>query len=52
MRFAKLDADTLRIESAKPPTGIREPEHIHPRQESGDEVSSGALEGSRNMGGR
>ena len=47
MRFLQTTADThgalLRIESINPPTGIPEPEHVHPRQESRVEIISGTL---------
>jgi mannose-6-phosphate isomerase-like protein (cupin superfamily) len=47
MRFLQTAADTdgglLRIESINPPTGVAEPEHIHPEQESRAEVIAGAL---------
>jgi hypothetical protein len=43
MRFVSIDDDELRIESINPPTDEREPEHVHPRQESGAEVRSGSL---------
>jgi quercetin dioxygenase-like cupin family protein len=47
MRFLRTTADTdgalLRIESVNPPTGIAEPEHTHPQQESRAEVISGTL---------
>lgn len=33
----------LRIESVNPPSGVPEPEHIHPRQESRAQVLSGTL---------
>src|SRR5215207_7109618 len=33
----------LRIDSFNPPTGVPEPEHVHPFQESGAEVISGSL---------
>lgn len=33
----------LRIESVNPPSGVPEPEHIHPRQESRARVLSGTL---------
>src|SRR5215216_5306414 len=33
----------LRIDSYNPPTGVPEPEHVHPFQESGAEVISGSL---------
>jgi quercetin dioxygenase-like cupin family protein len=43
MRFAHIGDDELRIDSVNPPTTEREPEHVHPKQESGADVRSGAL---------
>jgi hypothetical protein len=43
MRFVAIRGDELRIDSFNPPTEEREPEHIHPKQESGAEVQSGSL---------
>jgi quercetin dioxygenase-like cupin family protein len=47
MRFLLTAADTggalLRMETVNPPTGVAEPSHVHPRQESRAEVVSGAL---------
>ena len=47
MRMLLTGADTggelLRIESTNPPTGVAEPVHIHPRQETRAEVRSGSL---------
>jgi quercetin dioxygenase-like cupin family protein len=47
MRFLQTAADTdgalLRIESVNPPTGIAEPEHIHPRQQSRATLINGTL---------
>src|SRR5215216_1560704 len=37
------DGELVRIDSYNPPTGVPEPEHIHPFQESGAEVLSGSL---------
>src|SRR5215204_2787632 len=34
----------LEIETVNPPTAVREPEHVHPHQESGARVLSGVLE--------
>lgn len=42
MRFLFNDGALLQIESVNPP-GPAEPEHVHPHQESGFEVLSGAL---------
>jgi quercetin dioxygenase-like cupin family protein len=43
MRFVQMRDDELRIESVNPPTDEREPEHVHPKQESGADVLSGSL---------
>ena len=45
MRFLRAphEEDVLRIESLNPPTGIAEPTHVHPRQESRVEVLQGEL---------
>jgi quercetin dioxygenase-like cupin family protein len=47
MRFRQTADDTagalLQIESVNPPSGVAEPEHIHPHQESRVEVIAGAL---------
>jgi quercetin dioxygenase-like cupin family protein len=47
MRFLQTAEETegtlLRIESVNPPTGVAEPEHIHPYQESRAEVIAGTL---------
>jgi mannose-6-phosphate isomerase-like protein (cupin superfamily) len=47
MRFLLTAADTrgelLRIETTNPPTGVAEPLHVHPRQESRAEVVAGSL---------
>ncbi|MBA3865452.1 MAG: cupin domain-containing protein [Solirubrobacterales bacterium] len=43
MEFVELRPELLRIDSLNPPTPEREPTHVHPRQESGAEVISGAL---------
>jgi quercetin dioxygenase-like cupin family protein len=47
MRFRQTADETagalLRIESVNPPTGVAEPEHIHPHQESRAEVVAGTL---------
>jgi quercetin dioxygenase-like cupin family protein len=43
MRFTQIRDDELRIESVNSPTDEREPEHVHPKQESGAEVRSGSL---------
>jgi quercetin dioxygenase-like cupin family protein len=47
MRFLRTAADTdgelLQIETINPPTGIAEPMHVHPRQETRAEIVSGTL---------
>jgi quercetin dioxygenase-like cupin family protein len=47
MRFRQTADDTegalLQIESINPPTGVAEPEHVHPNQESRAEVIAGTL---------
>lgn len=47
VRFLQTAADTngalLRIESVNPPSGVAEPEHVHPRQESRAEIITGTL---------
>ena len=47
MRFLRTAADTngalLQVETVNPPTGVAEPTHIHPRQESRAELIAGSL---------
>ena len=47
MVFLKSGTETggelVQIDSYNPPTGVPEPEHVHPFQESGAEVISGSL---------
>jgi quercetin dioxygenase-like cupin family protein len=47
MRFLKTSADTngelLQIDCFNPPSGVKEPEHIHPYQENRFDVRSGML---------
>jgi quercetin dioxygenase-like cupin family protein len=43
MTFVTDEPELLEIETVNPPTGIREPEHVHPKQESGARVTSGSL---------
>ena len=43
MTFVELTDDVVRIDTVNPPTSEHEPLHVHPRQESGTEVVSGAL---------
>ena len=40
---AETSGELVRIDSYNPPTGVAEPEHVHPFQQSGAEVVSGAL---------
>jgi mannose-6-phosphate isomerase-like protein (cupin superfamily) len=48
MRFLLSGADSngelLRIETTNPPTGVAEPMHIHPKQETGAELLAGTLQ--------
>jgi quercetin dioxygenase-like cupin family protein len=43
MTFVNETPDVLEIDSVNPPTGLPEPEHVHPIQESGCRVTSGVL---------
>lgn len=43
MRFLETGPGLLRIETVNPPTGVAEPTHVHPRQETRAEVLSGRL---------
>lgn len=43
MTFVEMREELLRIESVNPPGDRTEPVHLHPKQESGAEVVSGAL---------
>jgi quercetin dioxygenase-like cupin family protein len=43
MTFVTDHPELLEIDTFNPPTGTREPEHVHPTQESGARVTSGAL---------
>ena len=47
MKFLKTGQDTnnelLQIECFSPPGGVKEPEHIHPFQDSRTEILSGSL---------
>ena len=43
MKFIELRPELLRIESSNPATAEREPVHVHPKQTSGAEVTSGSL---------
>jgi len=40
---SETDGEQVRIDTYNPPTGVAEPEHVHPFQESGAEVISGSL---------
>lgn len=39
----ETSGQSLRIDTYNPPTGVPEPEHVHPFQESGFQVISGSL---------
>jgi quercetin dioxygenase-like cupin family protein len=43
MRFSELSVGELRIDTVNPSAGNREPEHVHPGQESGADVTAGVL---------
>lgn len=43
MRFLETGPELLRIETVNPPTGVAEPTHVHPRQETRAELRSGSL---------
>lgn len=43
MRFVTERPDLLEIETVNPPTDVQEPEHVHPKQESGARVTAGRL---------
>ncbi len=43
MTIISADPAELRLDTFNPPTAIREPMHIHPRQESGAELLGGRL---------
>jgi hypothetical protein len=43
MTLISADPAELRLDTFKPPTAVREPIHVHPRQESGAELLSGTL---------
>lgn len=43
MVFLERSDDLLRIESHNPPTNVREPEHVHPHQESRSLVLAGEI---------
>jgi mannose-6-phosphate isomerase-like protein (cupin superfamily) len=43
MTIISADRAELRLDTLNPPTAVREPMHVHPRQESGAEVLTGSL---------
>jgi mannose-6-phosphate isomerase-like protein (cupin superfamily) len=43
LKFLEISPQELRIDTLNPPRSIREPVHIHPRQETGAQVLSGTL---------
>lgn len=43
MEFITERPDLLEIDTVNPPTAVREPVHVHPRQESGARVTAGTL---------
>jgi mannose-6-phosphate isomerase-like protein (cupin superfamily) len=43
MTVISADASELRLDTINPPTAVREPIHVHPRQETGAELLSGTL---------
>jgi hypothetical protein len=43
MRFVTDEPQLLETETVNPPGDQREPEHVHPKQDSGARVTSGAL---------
>ncbi len=43
MTLISADPSELRLDTVNPPTAVREPIHVHPRQESGAELLSGTL---------
>ena len=43
MTLISADPAELRLDTFNPPTAVREPTHVHPRQESGAELLSGTL---------
>jgi len=43
MTFVTDDPEVLEIDTLNPPSDQREPEHVHPKQDSGARVTSGAL---------
>ena len=43
MTFISESRDLIEIDTLNPPSDVREPEHVHPRQESGARVISGKL---------
>jgi mannose-6-phosphate isomerase-like protein (cupin superfamily) len=43
MTLITADPAELRLDTVNPPTAVREPIHVHPRQETGAELLSGTL---------
>ena len=43
MTLISEDPSELRLDTVNPPSAVREPIHVHPRQESGAELLSGTL---------
>jgi quercetin dioxygenase-like cupin family protein len=43
MTFVTDRPDLLEIDTVNPPTAVREPQHVHPNQESGARVIAGSL---------
>lgn len=43
MTFVADRPELLEIDTTNPPTAVREPEHVHPKQESGARVIAGSL---------
>ena len=43
MTFVGDEPDLLEIETVNPPTATPEPEHVHPKQDSGARVTAGVL---------
>jgi mannose-6-phosphate isomerase-like protein (cupin superfamily) len=43
MTLISADPAELRLDTLNPPTAVKEPVHVHPHQESGAELLSGAL---------
>ena len=43
MTLISADPSEVRLDTVNPPTAVREPIHVHPRQESGAQLLSGTL---------